>query len=147
MEMTREMRNKLIAYNQIYREMDIIYHSYAKRVGLSDTAFWILYCLAENKNYFTQKELCSNWSFAPQTVNSALKDLEKKGIIYLEIMESNKKNKLIKLTSYGEKIVKDKILSLIELECLSLEAMSEENASLMVKTTREYADILKEKIK
>ncbi len=140
-------KNKLMAFNQIYKEFDIMYHNYARSIGLSDTSFWILYSLAiENKSY-TQKELCSNWFIPSQTVNSALKDLEKKNIIYLETTESNKKNKLIKLTEYGSEIVEDKVLSLIKRECLSLDLMSEENSRLMIETTKEYLNILREKIK
>lgn len=68
----------LKTFNQIYKEMDIIYHDYAKTCGLSNMAYWILYSVAESNEYFTQRDFCNDWFFAPQTVNSALKDLEKK---------------------------------------------------------------------
>ena len=67
--------------NQLYKQMDGIYHRYARRLGLSDTAFWILYCLGEASAPLTQRELCDSWAYPPQTVNSALKGLERQGLL------------------------------------------------------------------
>lgn len=136
----------LKTFNQIYKEMDIVYHKYAKCCGLSDMAYWILYSIAESDDAFTQRDFCKNWFFAPQTVNSALKDLEKKDIIFLEAVEGNKKNKLIKLTKNGEQFTKRFILPLIKTECESFETLSEEKCELMLSATRQYLSALKDKI-
>lgn len=88
MQNTKEL---LKTFNKIYKEMDIIYHKYAKNCGLSDMAYWILYSMSESDCLFTQRDFCKDWFFAPQTVNSALKDLEKKNIIFLEPVPGNKK--------------------------------------------------------
>src|SRR5699024_11708573 len=89
---------QLAAFNQLYKEMDDIYHSYAKEQGISDTILWILYSLYENNSSYIQKELCSEWHYPPQTVNSALKTLERQGIISLTAAPGNKKHKLVSLT-------------------------------------------------
>lgn len=136
----------LKSFNQIYKEMDIVYHNYAKRCGLSDMAYWILYSMAESDTYFTQRDFCSDWFFAPQTVNSALKDLEKKDIIFLEAVSGNKKNKLIKPTPNGEKFIKDCIMPLIEAECESYETLSKEECEHMLATTKQYVSALKDKV-
>lgn len=138
--------NYLKMYNQIYKEMDIVYHKYAKKCGLSDMAYWILYSMAENDEYFTQRDFCKEWFFAPQTVNSALKDLEKKGIIYLETVSGNKKNKLIKPTENGKKFIERYIVPLINVECASFEALSKQECELMLSTTKKYISVLKEKV-
>lgn len=46
---------QLAAFNQLYKEMDEIYHVYAKEQGISDTVFWILYSLYENNSSYIQK--------------------------------------------------------------------------------------------
>lgn len=38
--------------------MDDVYHSLARHYGLSDCAFWILYTIRENKDGYTQSQLC-----------------------------------------------------------------------------------------
>lgn len=134
----------LKSYNQICKEADIAYHGYAKAHGLSDMAFWILYSLAESESYFTQRDFCNDWFFSPQTVNSALKDLEKKEIISLESDFNNKKNKLIKPTKKGEKFIEDVIAPLIRIECESLETLTKKERELMVLATGKYISALKE---
>lgn len=136
----------LKTYNKIYKEMDIVYHNYAKSCGLSDMAYWILYSIAESDEYFTQRDFCNDWFFAPQTVNSALKDLEKKDIIFLESVPGNKKNKLIKPTENGKKIIESVIIPLIETECESFEALSKEECELLLSTTKKYISVLKDKV-
>lgn len=138
--------NFLKTYNQIYKEMDIVYHGYAKSCGLSDMAYWILYSMAESDEYFTQRDFCREWFFAPQTVNSALKDLEKKDIIFLEAVPENKKNKLIKPTENGKKFINNVILPLIKTECESFETLSKEECELMLSITKKYISVLKAKV-
>lgn len=136
----------LKTFNQIYKEMDIVYHGYAKGCGLSDMAYWILYSIAESDGYFTQRDFCNDWFFAPQTVNSALKDLEKKDIIFLEAVEGNKKNKLIKPTANGKKFIESVIIPLMEAECESFESLSKEECALMLSTTKKYISVLRDKV-
>ncbi len=136
----------LETFNKIYKEMDIVYHNYAKSCGLSDMAYWILYSIAESEEYFTQRDFCNDWFFAPQTVNSALKDLEKKDMIFLETVPENKKNKLIKPTENGKKFIERVIVPLIRTECESFETLSKEECELMLSTTKKYIFALKDKI-
>lgn len=138
--------NRLKMYNQICKETDIVYHTYAKRCGLSDMAYWILYSIAESDEYFTQRDFCNDWFFSPQTVNSALKDLEKRDIIFLDAVSGNKKNKLIKPTENGKKFIEKFILPVIKTECESFETLSEEECELMLSTTKKYVSILSKKI-
>lgn len=136
----------LKTFNQIYKEMDIVYHNYAKSCGLSDMAYWILYSMSEENGLFTQRDFCKDWSFAPQTVNSALKDLKKKDIIRLEPVPGNKKNKWIQLTDHGKEFMARTIFPVIQTECESFEALSQEECNAMLSTTRKYLSVLKEKI-
>lgn len=138
--------NQLKMFNQIYKEMDIIYHNYAKKCGLSDMAYWILYSIAENDEYFTQREFCDEWFFFPQTVNSALKDLVKRDIIFLEAVPDNKKNKLIKPTENGKRFIELFISPIIKAECGSFETMSQKECEKMLSTTKKYISILKDKV-
>lgn len=136
----------LKTYNKIYKEMDIIYHGYAKKFGLSNMAYWILYSIAESDECFTQRDFCNDWFFTPQTVNSALKDLERKDIIFLESVPENKKNKLIKPTENGKKIIESVIMPLIKAECESFETLSKEECKLMLSITKKYISVLKDRV-
>lgn len=142
------MKNKaqLIRFNQVYKKMDVVYHSYAKGLGLSDTAFWILYCISEHNGVFTQRELCRDWSFSPQTLNSSLKDMERRGLIRLDPVIGNKKNKLLHLTRDGERLVTDAILPLMQAEEDSFLVLDAEECEQMLALTERYAEALRLKI-
>lgn len=144
--MKRDTKSQLKRFNQIYKEMDAVYHNYAKNCGLSDMAYWILYSMAEEGRPFTQRDFCKSWSFAPQSVNSALKDLENRGVISLEPVPGNKKNKWIRLTAEGEEFMAHTITPLIDKECETFEALSLEECELMLSVTQKYFCFLKDNV-
>lgn len=72
--------DSLKTFNQLYKEMDEIYHLYARKHDISDSTLWLLYSLCENDTVYTQKQLCDAWHSPPQTINSALKGLENGGL-------------------------------------------------------------------
>lgn len=96
-------RKLLTQFNNLYKDMDDVYHSLARHYGLSDCAFWILYTIRENKDGYTQSQLCEMLSLSKQTVNSALKNLETAGYIRLEPVTGNQKSKRILLTDAGSR--------------------------------------------
>ena len=61
-EESRKSFAQITLYNQLIKEMDDLYRVYAKNCNLSESAFWILYCIQEReKEAFTQREICDYW--------------------------------------------------------------------------------------
>lgn len=145
--MQKTIQAQLTAFNQGYKEMDIMYHNYAKSVGLSDAAFWILYCISEHNGVFTQRDLCSDWSFTPQTVNSALKLLEKRGVISLEFLPENRKNKRIRLTQEGTALARRVVLPLMQAERDTFAELTEKERKLLLATTQKHISVLQRKLR
>ena len=48
-EESRKSFAQITLYNQLIKEMDDLYRVYAKNCNLSETAFWILYCIRTEK--------------------------------------------------------------------------------------------------
>ena len=138
---------QLAAFNQLYKEMDEIYHVYAKEQGISDTVFWILYSLYENNSSYIQKELCSEWHYPPQTVNSALKSLEKQGIISLEAVPGNKKNKLVSLTEHGLTLTRRVIARLTDAERNAILSMTADERRTLLSLTEKYTEFLRRHVR
>lgn len=138
---------QLAAFNQLYKEMDEIYHVYAKEQGISDTVFWILYSLYENNSSYIQKELCSEWHYPPQTVNSALKSLEKQGIISLEAVLGNKKNKLVSLTEHGLTLTQRVIARLTDAERNAILSMTADERRTLLSLTEKYTEFLRRHVR
>lgn len=64
--------------NNIYKKNCAVYYKLASHYGLTETMFDILYFVRENEDCTTQAQICNNLYLRKQTVNTALKKLEKK---------------------------------------------------------------------
>ena len=80
----KNISKNLQMFNQVCKETNVIYHDYAAKNGISDTAFWIMYSVYYYGEGITQKNICEEWFYSAQTVNSSLKTMEKNGLIILE---------------------------------------------------------------
>lgn len=140
------MDRDIIQFNRLYRELDEIYHIYAKEHGLSDSALWILYSLVESNTRMTQKDMCRLWHRPPQTINSALKRLEAQGMLRLIPAADSQKTKEIVLTDSGRDLVSRIILPVFQAETRALQCMSIEERTLLLSMTAKYVDHLKEEI-
>ena len=129
----KNISKNLQMFNQVCKETNVIYHDYAAKNGISDTAFWIMYSVYYYGEGITQKNICEEWFYSAQTVNSSLKTMEKNGLIILEPSKDNKKEKQIHFTKEGlllaEKIIKPVIeaekQSFEQLDNMEIEAMFE----------------------
>ena len=143
--MEDKITGKMILYNQFSKELDGLYHLYARKSGLSDTAFWILYSVEESQSVYTQ-ELCEDWSYSRQTVNSALKKLVEQEIIELRPLPGNRKNKQIVLTASGKALVAEIISPLIEAERNSFLKLGEEDGEEFLRLTKSHLELFHREI-
>lgn len=145
-QMQTHITDQLAAFNRLYKEMDEIYHIYAKKQGVSDAALWLMYSLYERDAGYTQRELCSAWHYPPQTVNSSLKNLEKQGLIALTAIPGNKKNKLVVLTEKGKEMTQRIISALVLAEQKSLQGLKRSEQEALLSLTKKYVELLRAEI-
>lgn len=143
--MENTIAKQLAFLNQMMKEMDKIYHIYARQHGLSDTHLWLMYSLYEGEAG-TQREICSAWHYPPQTINSALKSLERRGLIQLAEIPGNRKNKRVALTEQGMEFSREVILPLILAEQKAFQRLAEEERGALVALTSKYVDLLQTEI-
>lgn len=137
---------EMTEYNQLQKNYEGLYHKFARQCGLSDTAFWILYSVKECEEAFTQKELCKQWFYSKQTVNSALKQLQTQGFIKLMPLPGNKKNKQIYLTEEGELLARQTVIPLMEAEHLAFGSLSATERQAFLNLTKKYILELQTKV-
>ena len=130
--------------NRLHKRMDAVYHAYAKQTGLSDAAFWLLYSLYERGAPGTQKDLCNLWFFSPQTINSALKALEQKGLLTLQARPGSRKAKLVVLTGEGQTFVERYIEPVVRAEEASWQRMAPEERQTLLALTRAHTELLEQ---
>ncbi len=119
------MNNQLEKWNILLKRQDAFYHQCAKKSGLADAQFWVLYALCEAEQALCQNTFCENWRYSKQTVSAAVASLEKAGLVYLTYAEGSRKQKDIHLTEEGEAFCNKNIRTLQAVEEKVLMSLSD----------------------
>ena len=143
--MKLKFEKSLEDYNYWWREIDELWHEMARKTGLSDSAFEILYCILELGEGCLQKDLCDINSMSKQTVHSAVKKLERDGLI--ESGNENGRDKRVYLTPMGKAFTREKILPFAEMENAVFAEMSDEESRELIRLTRKYQEEFRKKLR
>lgn len=135
---------ELDKFYRLWRESIDIYENWAKQYGLSDNIVTVMDCIYNNRENCTPSSI-SYKSFIPkQTVNSILRDFEKKEYITLLPYPKDKRNKIIHLTSKGEEIMGNIVSKLKDLEIYTFKQMGKEKVENMNNSLEEYIRLFQE---
>ena len=138
------MQNILVqAYNQACKETTDLYHDIAQSMGLSDSAFDVLYAMCALEYGCLQKDICGHSYLPKQTVHSAVRKLIHDGILRTE--PGKGRDVHLFLTEQGQSLVHDTVLPLMEKEHAVFEAMTPEEGQALIQLTRKYFGLLREK--
>ncbi len=130
---------ELTAFNALAREFDGIYHEIAVQLGLSDSAFLILYVIAEFGDGCLQKEIAKQYYVSKQTINSAIKQLVAKG--YLTMQQGRGRDMHLHLTPTGRQFVAQRIAPVFEWENRVFAALSQEERETLLRLTEKYVTL------
>lgn len=126
----------------IFSRINILYRKLAKKYNISYNEMMILYILKE-KVPCTQKNIVYDWELPKQTVNTIIKNLEKKGFINFEFT-TNQKEKIIHLTESGREFVIGIIEDVENMERTAYDKIGEEKCSIVLDIVKEYYKYLEE---
>ena len=110
-----------------------LYADWAKEKGLTYYSLYTLEVIYENQKGCTQKMICDELFLPKQTVNSILADFEKKGYVFFEKDQTDKRNKLIKFTAKGLEFAEYVTGSLYEIEKRVMVGMDDEIIEQMLR--------------
>ncbi len=104
--------------------IDEFYHELAVGLGLSDSAFQVLWSIAELGDGCTQRDICRQFSISKQTAHSSVRKLEREGVLMLR--PGNRREVAIFLTEAGRTLVREKVLPAMEAELAAARGLSGE---------------------
>ena len=139
------MKSAFQEFNQIDGRIERSYHAAAVKMGLSDSELWILYTLLTNDEKMLQAELTALTAMSKTTVNSALKKLEREGVLLLT--PGSGRNICVSLTEKGMQLSENTVCRLVELENRIYESWSPDEQALLIRLNRDYADKLADIVK
>ena len=110
-------------YYSVWQEFNYVYEDWAKAHGVSVNSLLVLSAVYEEMEDCTQKRISQRWRIPKQTVNSVLKDFERKGFVELLPMKEDERNKLIRFTPKGKEYADIIISKLRKVELFVSEKM------------------------
>lgn len=128
--------------NDLIKENDELYRRAAKKSGLSECEFWILYFLRTEYGKPMQSEICSSFYLPKQSIHSALRKLEAEGHI-VQTEGGNKRSKRILLTEQGKALCEKKVDPIVKAEKAALAGLSEEEQEVFMNLFEKYNGKLK----
>ncbi len=130
------------AFRETTRELDNLYSVFSKQCGLSEPEYWSLLMIYEG--VVTQSKISEQLFLSRQTLNSAFKQLVKKGLIVLKPYENNQRSKKAILTPLGEELVEKQVIRMHQIEEQTWEKLAKQEQDSLARLTRKYADVLSE---
>lgn len=136
---------ELRRFNQLLSEIEAVYHEAAWKLGLSNSAEQILYAICNLGVPCLLSDIVRFSGMSKQTINSALRNLERDDVLHLETIGGRKKQ--VFLTEKGEHLVWQTAMQMIEIENEIYSGWTEEEISVYLSLTQKYLSEFKEKTK
>ncbi|HIZ80324.1 MAG TPA: MarR family transcriptional regulator [Candidatus Lachnoclostridium stercorigallinarum] len=134
----------LADFRKATMELDYVYSGFPKGCGLSEAEYWSLLFIYEGAA--TQSQISSQLFISRQTLNSAFKQLRKKGLVRLEAYEENQRSKQAFLTEEGEEFVEKYVLRMHRTEERAWQQMSSEEQEALTKLIRKFSDLVRKEL-
>lgn len=126
----------------IYRETDRLYYEFARDCGLSTIAFWSLVKVITDGGSTTQAQIADEYSFSRQSVNSAIKGLEAKGLVRVANERGKGRRKAVSLTEAGTAFCAQHITPAVDAERRAFETLPPQDRDEFVRIVRAYTDAI-----
>lgn len=134
-----EIRRLMITLNKI----DGIYYLIAKKLGIKDNMFSLLYALSDGKSH-SQKQICEEWLIPRTTINTVVKECINSG--YVTLTATGKKEKNIELTDAGKTFIQQLLAELFEMEDAAIKETIETYTSDFISAIEHFTDIMDKKL-
>lgn len=124
--------------NYLFSEIDSLYHLVSVKLDISDSISSVLYTIYEEGDECLLSHVYKKSGISKQTVNSAIRKLEKENILYLE--KYSGKSKKIILTDKGKEYIKQTAALLYQAEIDAFSSWDDEDIYMYIHLLEKYRD-------
>ncbi|MBS5843776.1 MAG: MarR family transcriptional regulator [Clostridiales bacterium] len=142
--MEKRICSKIHRINYLNAELNALYHHASLKLGLTDSAAMVLYTIYDNGENCLLSDIYKQSGVSKQTVNSAIRKLEKERIIYLE--QHSGRTKKVVLTDTGKEYVQKTVARLFDAEAAAFASWTEEEINAHIGFMEKYIDSFREQI-
>lgn len=136
---------ELRRFNHLLAETEGAYHEAAVRLGLSGSAMQVLYVLCSEGGSCPLQRIVRLSGASKQTINSAIRRLEKEEAVCLEAAGGRGKN--VRLTPKGQELARRTVMPLMKIEDEIYASWTKEELRKYLELTERYLAALREKTK
>lgn len=137
-------------YDRVHRadnltnELNALYHKVSVKLGVSDSTMLVLYTAYKYGGKCLLRDVYYESGTCKQTINSAVRKLEREGILYLERL--NGKTKRVCLTERGTAYAKKTAARMLELENSAFDGWEESEIEQYLSLTGKYVAAFAEQV-
>lgn len=121
-----------------------LYGTWAKRHGMSYNTAMTLYALDQDLGQ-TQRQIAQDWLLPKQTVNTVVKDLERRGLVVFE-SGKDQKEKVVRLTAAGKRFAAENLGELYALEERAMAAVGAKLAAALTAGTVAFTEAFEKEV-
>ena len=135
----REMRR----YNSLIGGINAVYHEASVALGVSDSTMMVFYAVCNEGDKCSLKNVRISSGLPKQTVNSCIRNLEKRELVYLRAKDG--KSKTVFLTEKGTEFAKKTVVRIIQAENAVFSGWEKRDVETYLALTERFLNDFKEK--
>ena len=113
--MMKDKRSQIKQLMDILYNIDVQYSRAARALGFKENLFWFLYAL-DNNEPISQKQMIIDRQMPKTTLNTIVKECEKKGYITFQSIKGQKREKMVVVTESGKKYAQEMLKKIYKAE-------------------------------
>lgn len=129
--MENNVQSQIVKFNRLFKSYDDIYCTAARKFDMPMLSLWIIYVVRGNE-ICTQKDLVEQLYHPKQSINSALRSLEKDGYVVLEPLDNDHRCKRICLTEKGTTLAVNTADKIIDAERLAFSSLADSEREMFL---------------
>lgn len=130
----------LANFDRLYRRTDRLYYEISRECGLPESAYWTMYDIYVAGGQVPVRDVVAMSCVSKQTINSAIRHLESKGLACTEFCEGSRKAKLVRLTEAGWAFAQERIEPACQAERRAFGALSVPEQAEMLRLMGKYVE-------
>jgi len=142
--MNQNRVDELHQINYLTSEMDALYHKSSLKLGITDSVSIVLYSIHDAGESCLLSDIYKRTGINKQTVNSAIRNLEADGMLYLE--QHIGRTKAVILTDNGKAFIKKTIVKLCEAEAKAFDSWSVDEVNTYIRLMEKYVCCFRQQI-
>ena len=140
-----DIRFQMEQFNACFCKITELYREWAKKHGMSYNAMMTIYALDQAHGHTTQKQIADGWMIPKQTVNTIVKDLEKRGLVCFKALPGSKQ-KAVCFTAEGKVFAENCLHELYEMEDRVMQTIGRDACAAYLETGLAFAAALEQEV-